>query len=122
MKENKVLGLIGLPGAGKDFLADLFIKRNNFDKIAFADQIKNEYYKFSGFNENLFKANRNTELEERIRNGLWEYSDKMKKELGNLHFIAPVIELVKNYKKPIFVTDVRTLDEINEFLVAPEKE
>ena len=114
MNGNKVLGLIGLPGAGKDLLADLFVKHNNFNKIAFADQIKKEYYEFSGFNEKMFKSNRKTDLELKIREGLWKYSDKMKKEFGDLHFITPVIQEIKKSKNPIFVTDVRTLDEIKE--------
>ena len=42
------LGIIGAPGAGKDAIADYLIEAKGYDRIAFADQIKEEYYGISG--------------------------------------------------------------------------
>jgi len=112
MENKSVVGLIGLPGAGKDFLADLLVKYNNFNKIAFADQIKQEYYNVSGFSEEAFKKNRNTDLEKKIRKGLWDYSDKMRKQFGEFYFITPVIQKIKDSTQSVLVTDVRTENEI----------
>lgn len=106
------IGLIGAPGSGKDIIAG-YLEQTGFKKLAFADQIKEEYYKVSGFTESEFKT-RNKDVEERIRKGLWAYSDKMRQEHGDLYFITPVIETAKSYKE-VVISDIRTVDELKEF-------
>jgi len=105
------IGLIGAPGAGKDTFADFLVKHKNFSKLAFADQIKKEYYQASNLTEEYFKSVRGTPEEQAIRDGLWKYSDQMRKEHGNLHFIKPVVNSVLSHPGNVVVTDIRTKDE-----------
>lgn len=108
------LGIIGAPGAGKDTLADYLVENKGFLKIAFADQIKNEYYDISGYTEEQFKSRDGKEQE--IRDGLWEYSAKMKEEHGQDYFIKPVMNVVRESKKPTIITDIRTFYEFSASL------
>lgn len=103
------LGIIGAPRAGKDTIASYLVENKGFLRLAFADQIKNEYYKISGFTEYDFK--KRNEKEDEIRNGLWEYSKKAMEQNGQYYFIDQVLEKVKNNT---IITDVRTLNEVFE--------
>lgn len=111
---NLKIGLIGAPGAGKDVFADFLVKFKGFKKFAFADQIKKEYFTTSDFNEEYFKLVRGTSIEQSIRDNLWAYSDRMRKEYGNLHFITPVVKNIAEYAGNIVITDIRTIDELSE--------
>ena len=95
-----ILGLIGAPGAGKDFLADFLVEKG-FKKFAFADRIKEEYYKIIGITEEAFKSCRETEEEKIIRAGLWKYSDEMKAKYGSLYFIKPEDNTLNNVNRPL---------------------
>jgi len=108
------IGLIGAPGAGKDTFADFLVNNKNFIKLAFADRIKEEYYKFSGITEEYFKSVRGQSEEQKIRDGLWSYSDEMRKKFGKLHFVSPVVGEVRNSDSNVVVTDIRTQDELYE--------
>jgi hypothetical protein len=112
MSAKILLGLIGAPGAGKDVIADFLVKSRNFRHFAFADKVKEGYYAASGFSEEQFKAARGTELEQTIRDGLWEFSDQMRAEYGNLHFITPVMREIVDCPQSVVVSDVRTPDEL----------
>ncbi|MFA5048427.1 MAG: hypothetical protein WC516_05400 [Patescibacteria group bacterium] len=101
-----IIGLIGAPGAGKDTVADFFVEHKSFKRLAFADKIKEGYYAETGYSEEQFKLARGTILEQQIREGLWEYSARIKKEFGQAYFIHQVIENIG--KNDIIVTDVRT--------------
>jgi len=114
MNSKVLIGLIGAPGAGKDVLADFLVENRGFRQFAFADKVKEGYYFASGFSEEQFKAARNTELEQTIRNGLWAFSDEMRSKYGNLYFIAPVIQEITACGQSVVVSDVRTPDELSQ--------
>jgi hypothetical protein len=105
------LGIIGAPGVGKDTLAAYLIENKGYGRLAFADQIKKEYYAISGFSESQFKERGVAEQD--IRDGLWKYSAKMKEFYGSNYFIKPVIEEMLNSDKPTVFTDVRTQCEMD---------
>lgn len=100
------LGIVGAPGVGKDTLATYLVENKGYRRLAFADQIKKEYYAISGFSELEFKERGKTEQD--IRNGLWEYSAKMKELHGPTYFVKPVIEELLKSERPVILTDVRT--------------
>ena len=106
------IGLIGAPGSGKDTFADFLAKHKNFKKLAFANQIKQEYYKVMNLTDEYFKSVRNLPEEKEIRDGLWSYSDQMRKNHGKLHFITPVIEKITSCNENVVITDIRTKDEL----------
>jgi len=107
-----IIALVGPLGAGKDTVANCLMGRHSFQRFAFADEIKRQYYAASGYSEEKFKAARGTPLEEEIRRGLWQYSDQVKCEKGPLYFINIVSVAVCDCKLPVVVTDIRTYDEL----------
>ncbi len=114
---TEMIGLIGAPGAGKDnVVAKRLVEKYNFKRLAFADKIKDYYYKHIGITDEIFKECRGTPEEDKIRDGLWKYSDEMRETRGNKYFITPVIqEAYKNDK--IVITDIRTQEELYEILL-----
>lgn len=111
-----IVGLIGAPGAGKDdVVAKRLVEKHGFRRLAFADRIKSCYYKEMGITNEYFKQCRGTPEEEKIRKGLWKYSDEMRKAHGKNYFISPVIEEAVGQKTVI--TDIRTPDELYETLL-----
>ena len=113
----KIVGLIGAPGAGKDdVVSHRLVEKYGFKRLAFADRIKDCYYKEIGIDDTYFKKCRGTKEEEEIRKGLWKYSDKMRKTNGNNYFINPVIQEAIDNKKTV-ISDIRTKDELNEVLL-----
>lgn len=114
MVSKTVVGLIGAPASGKDVLADFLVEERGFRRFAFADRVKEGYYAESGYNESKFKAFRGTELEQDIRRGLWEYSDRMRKQHGELYFVMPVIADIDRSLQPAVVSDVRTPEELEQ--------
>ena len=110
------IGLIGAPGAGKDVVADFLVTHKGFKKMAFADQIKKEYYAVSGYSEEQFKTSRGMPLENEIRQGLWDYSGKIKEKNGPHHFIDPVINIIEKCDKDVVISDVRTAFEVRRMV------
>lgn len=45
---------------------------------------------------------------------MWEYSNNKKIEKGELYFITPIIEKIKEYDGNVVVTDIRTPEELFE--------
>jgi hypothetical protein len=117
----KVIGLIGAPNAGKDaVVSKRLIEKYNFKRLAFADKIKEYYYKEIGITEKYFKDCRGKPEEKEIRDGLWKYSDKMRKIHGDKYFITPVIaESLKEDK--VIITDIRTQNELYEVILCTYK-
>lgn len=117
LKDVQVVGLIGAPKAGKDTIAD-FLVNKGFVKFAVADEIKKGYYAETGYTEEQFKLARGTELEQKIRDGLWNFSARKCKELENpCYFMYLVIEAIKNSgAKRVVISDVRTQMEYTYFL------
>lgn len=105
-----IIGLIGAPESGKDAIANFFIEHKSFKRLAFADKIKEGFYSETGYNEEQFKLSRGTPLELQIRNGLWEYSDKICKKFGPGYFVEQVIN---NIDDNVVITDVRTDMELD---------
>lgn len=111
-----IIGLIGTIASGKDaVIAHVLTKNFGFQRFAFADYIKECYYKKQNITEEYFKSCRGTEEENRIREGLWNFSDEMRSKYGDLYFIDPIIEKAKKYKNSI-ITDIRTKDEFKKVL------
>lgn len=108
------LGIIGAPGAGKDTLANYLVENKGYIRLAFADQIKKEYYAVSGYTEEQFKS-RDGE-EKVIRDGLWSYSAEMKEKNGWDYFIKPVMNVIERAPHPVVITDIRTFSEWNAAL------
>lgn len=106
------IALVGPLGAGKDTVAMCLVGRHGFRRFAFADEIKRQYYAASGHSEGMFKAARGTALEDEIRSGLWQYSDRVKRERGPLYFIDIVAGAIRDCRLPVVVTDIRTRDEL----------
>lgn len=109
---KQVVALVGPLGAGKDTVAKHLVDRHGFRRFAFADEIKRNYYAANGYSDEQFKASRGTDLEERIRAGLWQYSDRVKREKGPLYFINIVVGAIRDCPDPVVVTDIRTTDEL----------
>ena len=106
------IGLIGAPGVGKDaVISELLVKKYNYIQLAFADHIKECYYKYNNITEEYFKSCRGTPKETEIRQGLWEFSDKMKEKNGDFHFISPIINKAKNIEN-VVISDIRTIEEL----------
>lgn len=103
------IGLLGAPKAGKDAFASCLVEKG-YTRLAFADQIKEEYYKVSGFSEHDFKAG-SFETENKIRKDLWKYSANAIENHGDFYFIEPVINRALR-SRPFIITDIRTTDEL----------
>lgn len=110
------LGLIGAPKSGKSLIGNFLTNSKNYKQFAFADQIKEEFFSQSKYSEKDFDwAKRyNSELENLIRDSLWEYSNNKKIEKGELYFISPIIEKIRSYNGNVVVTDIRTPEELFE--------
>jgi len=111
-----IIGLIGAPGAGKDTVADFLVEKG-FAKFAVADEIKKGYYAESGYSEEQFKAARGTELEQKIRDGLWKFSAEKCKEVENpTHFMHLTLKAIGDSGvKRAVISDVRTQMECTYF-------
>jgi len=109
---KQVVALVGPLGAGKDTVAKHLVEHYDFRRFAFADEIKRNYYAFSGYSEEQFKTARGMSLEKEIRAGLWQYSDRIKREKGSLYFINIVIDAMCDCQQPTVVTDIRTYEEL----------
>ena len=105
------IGIIGAPGSGKDMLADFFIKYKGFKRFAFADKIKEEFYKISNYTEQQFKLSRGSELELQIRKELWQHSIE-KTNNNKSYFIDPIIVETNMYDN-VVISDVRTQTELD---------
>jgi hypothetical protein len=93
-------------------VAKHLVENYGFKRFAFADEIKRSYYAASGHSEEQFKSARGTPLEEEIRSGLWQYSDRIKREKGLLYFINIVVGAIGDCPHPVVVTDIRTVEEL----------
>lgn len=119
--QKQVVALVGPLGAGKDTMAQHLVERHGFRRFAFADEIKRNYYAANGYSEEQFKAARGTPLEEEIRAGLWQYSDRIKREKGPLYFINIVVGAICDCPQPVVVTDIRTREELDAMRSAGAK-
>jgi hypothetical protein len=109
----RIIGLIGAPGAGKDdVVARRLVEKYGFKRLAFADRIKDCYYKEIGITDEHFKKCRGTKEEARIRKGLWKYSDKMRKIYGDGYFMNPVIKKATENERTV-ISDIRTQSELH---------
>jgi hypothetical protein len=111
--QKQVVALVGPLGAGKDTITQYLVEHHSFQRFAFADEIKRNYYASSGYSEEQFKAARGTQLEKDIRAGLWQYSDRIKHEKGSLYFINIVVGAICDCLHSAVITDIRTHDELN---------
>lgn len=109
------IGLIGSPRSGKSLIGKYLSEIKGYKQFAFADRIKEEYFLEGQDTEADFeKAKKeNPKLEKFIRNSLWLYSDDKRLKFGELYFITPVVEKIKEHNGNIIVTDIRTIEEKN---------
>jgi hypothetical protein len=108
------IGLIGAPKSGKSLIGRFFVENKGFKQFAFADKIKQEFFLNSSYAEKDFEyaKKKDHELEKKIRQKLWKYSDNMRKKYGELYFIKPLLEDIKKYDGNVIVTDIRTPEEL----------
>lgn len=105
-----IVGIIGDPRVGKDEVANFLVKYYNFKKIAFADQIKKEYFIHIGITIEDFEELKKNNMCHFIRNQLWEYSNRIKEIKGQDYFIKTVLDKINNDNWVI--TDIRTKLEL----------
>ena len=111
-----IVGLIGAPAAGKDDVVGYILRfQYGFSWFSFAERIKNGYYLETGITEEQFKSCRGTPKEEEIRKGLWEFSDRVKRDGGKYIFINSLIKEVPNHEDAV-ITDIRTEEELEKTL------
>jgi len=108
-----LLGIVGAWQSGKDTLGRLLVKEYNFQQLAIADKIKNEYFSLINYSNNQFELDKGTEKELEIRNSLWKYSDNIKKEKGKDYFINLLLDNFNNDINTV-ITDIRTMIELNK--------
>lgn len=106
------IGLVGPPRAGKDTVAEWLCERKGFQRFAFADKIKDEYFASLGLTDAEFEKLKGTDEEGRIRDGLWRYSDEMRAAHGTFHFIDKVLHDIRVCSRNVVVTDIRTREEL----------
>jgi hypothetical protein len=112
--KKRILGLIGAQRSGKDEIARYLEETRGFETLAFADRVKQEF----GIDKEDFEAAKVSGNIEEIRQQLWAFSAKIK-EKDPLHFIKGVIEQAKSSKRSVVITDIRTVDELNEVFWLP---
>lgn len=105
---KKIIGLIGAPRSGKDTVAKYLQESRNFEVLAFADQIKQEY----GINKEDFEAAKLTGEIDKLRQELWDFSSA-KIKIDPLYFIRPVIQIAESSERSIIISDVRTEQEFS---------
>ena len=110
------ISLIGAPRSGKDEIATFLIKNKDFSRLAFADKIKDMYFKESNITEDYFNSVKGLPEETLIRNSIWAYSDTMRKKFGKSYFIDPVVQDIISLNGNVVVSDVRTKDELDEMV------
>ena len=111
--EKRIFGLIGAPRSGKDSVANYLIETRGFVSLAFADQIKEEF----GISKEEFEAAKIAGNIEELRKKLWDFSAKIR-EKDPLHFINNVLEKAENLPQSAVITDIRTKDELEQFVHA----
>jgi|10_taG_2_1085330.scaffolds.fasta_scaffold00170_20 hypothetical protein len=110
-----IIGLIGEPRAGKDEVANFLVKHYDFKKIAFADQIKKEYFIKTGLTINSYEKLKRKGQCGDVREGLWAYSKLMKDANGQDYFIKVVLNKINQDAKWV-ITDIRTKLELEMVL------
>ena len=110
-----IIGFVGSPRAGKDEVANFLVKYYNFKKIAFADQIKEEYLSYIGITIEEFEELKKSNMSQFTRSQLWEYSKKIKEIRGQDHFIKVVFNKI-NKDNDWVITDIRTKLELGQVL------
>jgi len=108
---KRLYGLVGMPRAGKDSVAQFLEETRGFVPMAFADRIKQE----CGISKEDFESAKIAGNIEELRQKLWDFSAEKKKQ-DSLYFVRRLMEDAIKSNKPVVVTDIRTPDELNEFL------
>lgn len=114
--KKRIFGLIGPQRSGKDEISRYLEETRGFEILAFADQVKKEF----GIDKEDFEAAKVAGNIEELRQKLWDFSAKIK-EKDPLYFINGVIEQAKNSTKSVIITDIRTVDELNEVFWLPAR-
>ena len=110
-----IIGLAGNPRAGKDEVANFLVKHYNFKKIAFADQIKEEYFTKVGLTIDKYEKLKKDGEAEEVRRSLWDFSKRVKESKGQDYFIKAVLDKINNSNNWV-ITDIRTKLELESVL------
>jgi adenylate kinase family enzyme len=110
-----IIGLIGAPRSGKDTVADFLAKTHDFKKIAFADQIKEEYFSKTDMTEGKYEELKKEGKCEQVREKLWNYSKGTKYKYGQNYFVNIVLDKINNDDNWV-ITDIRTKLELETAL------
>lgn len=111
--KKRIYGLVGVPRAGKDSVADFLGETRGFVKLAFADKVKEEF----GINKDEFEAAKISGDASTLRDDLWGFSESIKKKDPE-YFIRSVISDAKAMDQSCVITDIRTVDEADSVLAA----
>lgn len=109
---KRVFVLVGASRTGKDSVANYLVETRGFEKLAFADQIKEEF----GISKEDFEAAKISGDIDQIRRDLWEFSASKKKDNPE-YFISKITEKANDSKNSIVITDARTKEEVNAVLL-----
>lgn len=104
---KRIFGLIGAPRAGKDSVAQFLQETREFEPIAFADRIKEEF----GISKEDFEAAKIAGNIDSLREQLWAFSAEKKKD-DPLYFINLVIRDTLANQDSVVITDIRTPEEL----------
>lgn len=107
---NRIFGLVGAIRTGKDSVANFLIETRDFKRMAFADQIKEEF----GISKADFEAAKIAGNIEELREKLWAFSAAKKKD-DPLYFIKKVIDKARSHEGSVIITDIRTEEELSSF-------
>jgi dephospho-CoA kinase len=117
-----IVGLSGLPGSGKDYMARQ-LANSNSRIISFADTLREiawDILKWEPENDKLYRLFKESKLYilpgeyENGREFLEKLSDSIKNRFGQDFFIQDVARKINNFKDyDIYITDVRLPKEFN---------
>lgn len=113
---KRIFGLIGAMRVGKDSVADFLQESRGFTRIAFADQIKQEF----GISNADFEAAKIAGNIEELRERLWVFSAEKRKEDPE-YFIRKVIQSAQDSQESVIITDIRTSEELSAFWKIPDQ-
>ncbi len=123
-KKQKIIGLIGSIGSGKDTVADYLVKHHNFKKISFAKKLKDILSILFNWDRELLEGStkESREWREKIdpywnmtpRNVLQKIgTDLFRKHFDDNIWIKSVINEINNSTDNYVITDCRFKNEID---------
>ena len=103
MDDIKIIGITGRKFSGKDTLGNYFVENYGFEKIAYADALKEAVRAIFDFNDEQLYGNKKEELDD-----FWEITPRQTLQfVGTDLFRNHIHELAPNIKKDIWIRVVK---------------